>query len=168
MSGLVATGAQRLLAVAHWMGAAALDPGRARQEWAEFGMTLLECGTLFSAVRMPGDMVHAAAQSRDPRAMGAFLAGALDGGPVIVDPVSERYYALVPASVALRWDVAGTLCLGRNSCVGVPYPDRTEPRVGRPFWSVAVDSPGILCVPGDVALVARAGRSRLAVEGTQA
>ncbi|MYX39061.1 MULTISPECIES: hypothetical protein [unclassified Streptomyces] len=166
MSGVITSAAERLLAVEHWLASSALDPQRARDEWAERGFALLSCGSLFSAVRIPGDFVHAAAGTHDPQGIREYLADAL-AGPVIVDPVSQRYYALVPASVPLRWNVAGTVGLGQGSCLGVPHPDRTEPRHGRSYWSVPMDSAGMLCVPGDVALVARIGRSRHAAEEAQ-
>ncbi|MDX3237190.1 hypothetical protein PV392_16230 [Streptomyces sp. ME03-5709C] len=165
--GVIVSGASRELAVAHWLASAALNPQKAREEWDERDFALLSCGTLFSAVRIPGEVVHAAAGTHDPQGVGEYLADALGEGPVIVDPVSQRYYALVPASVALRWNVASTVCLGRGSCVGVPHPRCTVPRHGRSYWSVPMDSAGMLCAPGDVALVARVGRSRQAAEAAQ-
>lgn len=165
--GVIVSGASRQLAVAHWLASAALDPRKARDEWAERDVAVLPCGTLFSAVRMPGVVVHAAAGTHRPQGVREYLADALGEGPVVVDPVSRRYYALVPASAALRWEVAGTVCLGRGSCVGVPHPRCTEPRYGRSYWAAPMDSAGTLCAPGEVALVALAGRSRRAAEGAQ-
>ncbi|MDX2817483.1 hypothetical protein PV410_33960 [Streptomyces sp. PA03-5A] len=159
MTAVVVTGQDRRTAVGHWLQAAALNPQQAREEWAERGFTLLECGTLFSAVRIPADLVHAAAETSDPQAVSSYLTSVLGGGPVIVDPVSQRYYALVPASTALRWNVADTLCLGRASCLGVPSPERTEHRPGRSRWAVPMDSPGDLCVPGEVANLVKCGRA---------
>ncbi|MFI2300199.1 hypothetical protein ACH5AL_15350 [Actinacidiphila glaucinigra] len=159
MTGVVVTGLDRRTAVGHWLQSAALDPQRAREEWAERGFTLLECGTLFSAVRIPADLVHAAVETHDPSRVSLLLGLALGGGPVIVDPVSRRYYALVPGSTALRWDVAETLCLGRASCLGVPSPARITPRRGHSHWAVPMDSPGYLCVPGEVAQLVERGRA---------
>ncbi|MEU0181384.1 hypothetical protein ABZ312_09365 [Streptomyces sp. NPDC006207] len=156
---LVSTLYERQLAVAHWLLQAA-ERGIRRAVWEERGLIMLECGTLFSVVRIPAGFVEGAARSRQPEEIDGYLAEALDGGPVVVDRISERYYALVPGSTARRWDVAGTVCLGRNSCLGVPYPDRTQPRVGRPYWSVPMDSAGDLCVPGLVTRVIEAGRPR--------
>ena len=161
---LLTTQHERRLAVAHWLLTAATERTRTAADWEERGLLLLECGTLFSAIRVPADVVQRAAQSGDPQQVDAHLAVVLDGGPVIVDPVSQRYYALVPVSTVLRWNVSGTLRLGRGSALGVPYPDRTERRHGRPYWSVPMDSAADLCVPGLVARMVRAGRPRGAVQ----
>ncbi|WP_336113305.1 hypothetical protein [Streptomyces sp. PTD9-10] len=60
-------------------------------------MALLPLGSLFSAVRIPGHLLFAAAGTAEFSEVGAFLDEALDGRPVICDPRGLRYYALVPA-----------------------------------------------------------------------
>ncbi|MFD3453313.1 hypothetical protein ACFWVC_14155 [Streptomyces sp. NPDC058691] len=167
MTGVVVSTHERQTAVKSWLRAAALNPQKTLEEWATSGFTLLECGTLFSAVRIPADLVHAAAQSVEPVDVDAFLLQALSGGPVIVDPHRQRFYALVPDSTSLRWDVLGTLCLGRSSCLGVPRPDLTEPQRDRSYWSVPMDSPGDLCVPGEVMQMIERGRA-LPLPGAEA
>ncbi len=59
------------------------------------------------------------------------------------------------------------MCLGRGSCVGFPHPRCAEPRYGRSYLAAPMDSAGVLCAPGDVALAALAGGSRRAAEHAQ-
>lgn len=161
--GAITTGAERQLAVRHWLLSAADDIAAARNDWAARGVTMLRCGTLFSAVRIPAETVHAAFRTDDATATDTYLGAALQGGPVLVDTARERYYALVPASTCRSWNVLGSECLGRDSYLGVPRPDVTRDIVGmtRSYWSVPMDSPGMLCAPGAVSQLIAYGRYRL-------
>ena len=60
---LVHTSADRRLATEHWLLSTLPEPSRerARVEWQEHSVALLPLGTLFSAVRLPLDLVLAAA-----------------------------------------------------------------------------------------------------------
>lgn len=158
---LVHTRASIDLAVSHWLLAAASDRAQARRDWQEQGVAVLACGALFSAVRMPAETVHAAAGSTDHATVDAYLSGALLGGPVICDNSMARYYALVPAGAARKWDVPGTVCLGIGWSVGVPPPGRArEDGWARMYWSVPMDSPGVLCSAGSVQQLVMTGRFR--------
>ncbi|MFB7552966.1 hypothetical protein [Streptomyces sp. NPDC056154] len=101
------------------------DRKRVRAEWDERPFALLPCGALFAAVRIPSTVVQAAAGSDDQEDVDHYLAEALMEGPVICDRYAARYYALVPASTARRWDVPDTVCLGKGSELGVPRPGVT-------------------------------------------
>ncbi|MCM2388587.1 hypothetical protein [Streptomyces albipurpureus] len=157
------TGAERRLAVAHWLLAAAAEPSRARFEWATYGVALLRCGGLFTAVRIPGALVRAAADTEEPEALAEFLAEALHGGPVFHDPRSRQYYVLTPASTARRWSLQDADCLGSNTFLGVPATDRVEPDLSYgAYWVVPMDSPGVLCAGQDAANLADFARVMVA------
>ncbi|WP_457468515.1 hypothetical protein [Streptomyces sp. TE4109] len=100
---------------------------------------------MFTAVRIQADIVQAAAGTEKPELVGAFLAEALQGGPVFIDMSSQRYYVLVPASTPFGCWAPGVECLGSGSFLGVPRPQRTEPEESRSHWCVPMDGPGILC-----------------------
>ncbi|MDT3724886.1 hypothetical protein ROS62_08280 [Streptomyces sp. DSM 41972] len=161
-------GAHRRLASEHWLLSTLpeYDRARARQEWTDHRIALLPMGTLVSAVRLPARLVLAVAGCRGVCGeVDRFLAEALEGGPVICDPNGRRFYALVPASMpatwraaAEEWQSAEVECLGRNSYLGVPRLDVTEPdvRVGS-YWSVPMSSAASLCGPLAVARLIAAG-----------
>ncbi|WP_018569273.1 hypothetical protein [Streptomyces sp. PsTaAH-124] len=168
---LVHPAADRRLATEHWLLSTRPDSRQARLEWAEYGGAALPLGTLFSAVRIPAALVHALAASTEWDAVDAFLAEALDGGPVICDPRWSAYYALVPASVPVTWrpDTYGwrsqdVECLGRGTYLGVPALTATTFRDHGPglYWSVPMESPAELCAPLTVARLIAAGAHRLA------
>ncbi|WP_329221828.1 hypothetical protein OG352_32435 [Streptomyces sp. NBC_01485] len=150
----------------NWLLSGLPGPGRnrARMEWDKNQATLIPTGTLFAAVKLPGRLMLAAASQQEapsPR-LDEFLREALVGGtPVICDPRSLTYYALVPAGLpvmwrraAVAWRYVGVECLGRTSYVGVPRPDITEfdPETRSSYWAVPMIGMGLL---GDVAAVAR-------------
>lgn len=74
---LIQTRADRHLAAGQWLLSAAEDTQRARKEWADDGIALLRCGTLFTAVRLAAGLVYAAADSDDLRNVDAYLRQAL-------------------------------------------------------------------------------------------
>jgi len=169
----------RPLTVTQWLLAAAEDPNRARLEWAEQGIALLRCGTLFTAVRLAATLVHAAAgiKALDNvdtvdrlRATDAYLARTLQGGPVFLGSRWQRYYALVPADTADRPYGTGPDRAGDAQCLGichlgVPDPLRTRPAGSGAYWCVPVSSPATLCAPDAVAQLVTDGRRRLTIEG---
>ncbi|QHA07821.1 hypothetical protein GQF42_35030 [Streptomyces broussonetiae] len=161
----VTTGAERSLAIEHWLLMAAEDWGRARREWRTEGVTLLRSGGLFGVVRINAEVVRAAAGAEDVTAVDHFLAQALLGGPVFMDQELLRYYALVGASTGCRleWTLArdDAEFMGVGHYLGVPALDATTPKVRR-YWCVEMDSAGELA-PGDaVARLVRVGRSKIA------
>ncbi|MFF7579153.1 hypothetical protein ACFZBE_29885 [Streptomyces sp. NPDC008061] len=167
---LVRSRFERQLAVGHWLLAAAPDIKEARKEWAVDGIALLRCGGIFSAIRVPAEVVHAAAGTEELHQVNAYLSAALMGGPVFVDVASRRYYILVPASAGRQdvWKsrlVPEAECLGSGCFLGVPKPDATAPSEARSYWCVPMDSPGELCVPQAVSQVVMTGRyQRAALE----
>jgi hypothetical protein len=144
---------------------------RAREEWETQGVALLGCGSIFAAIRFDGDLVRAAA-----RELGAeddadgLLRQALDGGAAFTDLRWDRYYTLVPPSVARDWPTnqPGTEALGRDHYVGIPELRRTHPAPRRScYWCVPMASPGELCTVEDVRGIAVAGLRALAAEREQ-
>lgn len=155
---LIHPAADRRLAAEHWLLSTLPAAGRerARIEWREQGLAMLPLGTLFSAIRLPARLVAAITGPLTLAETDAFLADALDGGPVICDPHGPRYYALVPASVprtwrdaADEWRDADADVLGRDTLLGVPRLDVTElnPLSRASYWSVPMESMGMLCAP---------------------
>lgn len=177
---LIHPAADRRLAAEHWLLATLPEArrARARLEWREEGVAMLPLGTLFSAVRLPARLVMAITGPLAPYEIDAFLADALDGGPVICDPHGPRYYALVPASVprtwrdaAHEWRDADADVLGRDTLLGVPRLDVTElnPLSRASYWSAPMESMGMLCAPLKVArLIAAAQAAMAEAELTQA
>lgn len=176
---LVHTSADRRLATEHWLLSTLDGPhrDRARMEWQEHQVAMLPLGTLFSAVRLPGDLVLAAAGlTWQPSLLDAFLDEVLDGGPVICDPPNHRYYALVPASMpetyrqaAEDWLPLGVGCLGRGTVLGVPRTDAVAFDEGPwvSYWSVPMGSAAMLCQPLHVARLIAAGERQLGREMQQ-
>lgn len=159
----VTTAAERALALEHWLLSATGDQESARVEWAGMGVAMLRCGTLFSAVRMPADWIEAAAGSRAPENIAAYLNQALNGGAVFVDTTCRWFYFLVPASTCDRWNVPGTMCLGPDTYLGVPRPGEWHGvRTARSYWCVEMDGPAALCVPNAVMQLAVHARYRMA------
>ncbi|MFF0110971.1 hypothetical protein [Streptomyces hirsutus] len=162
--------AERRLATEDWLLSAHPSPGRARAEWQEQGLTLLPLGALFSAVRIPGRLVNAVAETADPGEVDAFLDEALRGGPVICDPHGPRYYALVPAGMPRTWRAAvdgwhtqDVDCLGRGTYLGVPRLDLVDfpERGAASYWSVPMPPSTTLCPPLSVARLIAAGAHRM-------
>lgn len=171
----VHSSADRRTAVRQWLLSSLGDHGRdrARLEWQEESVTLLPLGTLFSAVRIPDQVVHTVARVHDPRMVAEWLTAALDDGPVIHDPRGRRYYALVPAGMPQRWHKAaddwrrlGAEFLGRDAYLGVPPVDVTELDAGTyaSYWAVPMPSLGVLCDPTAVAQLMAAAARRLEQE----
>lgn len=153
-----------------WLLAAHPAPDQARTEWRERGIALLPLGTPFSAVRIPGRLVEAAAGTDDPREVDAFLEDALEGGAVICSPHGLRYYTLVAASGPDTWHTAtgdglplGLDWLGRDTYLGVPRLDAmgATGRALASYWAVPLVSAGALCSPPDLARLVAAGVRRL-------
>ncbi|MFF0226145.1 hypothetical protein [Streptomyces sp. NPDC004629] len=172
---LVPTSADRQLATEHWLLATLDGPyrNRARLEWQEHGVALLPLGTLFSAVRLPGRLVEAAAgHPLAPADVDTYFAESLDGGPVNHDPHGQRYYALVPATMPATWKkevddwrVVDVDCLGRGTYLGVPRVTATRgAQVRASYWSVPIGSAALLCAPLTVARLIAGGRHRMSQE----
>jgi hypothetical protein len=155
-------GAERELAIAHWLVSDHPAPSQAAMEWTKHGVALLPLGTLMSAVRLPEQLVRAAAGCDEPDAIDSFLGEALDGGPVICDPHRRWYYLLVPAGMpgrshvaAAEWEALGVKCLSHGAYLGVPKPQRVSFNAATwgCYWSVPMPAAGVLCRPQGVARI---------------
>jgi hypothetical protein len=163
IGGHIVTTGERHLAIEHWLLLSARDRVQARAEWQHDGLTYLRCGARFTAVRIPDVLVHAAAKSRAPEQVDAFLAHALEGGPVIASPGLSRYYVLVPPSAAAHWrEDTGTQCLPAGMELGVPPLSMTRYERGVSYWAVEPASAGELCQPGLADRLARYGQRKWA------
>ncbi|MEU6139075.1 hypothetical protein ABZ848_01805 [Streptomyces sp. NPDC047081] len=154
-----------LLDVTEWLLQAADDPARAGAEWQTMEITLLRCGVRFSAIRVAGDIVCAAARSEGRAQVDEYLAAALHGGPVFVDRQSGRYYCLVPVGACAAWSMPGTACLGAGSYLGVPHPTIDSNRdQARSSWCVPPVRPETHCQANAVAQMVHVGLFRLAAK----
>lgn len=160
----------------HWL-LAALDPAlrdAARAQWRQEQSVLMPLGGLFSAVRLPKDLVLAHTGGQwEPAATDQVLAEMFEGGPVICDPCRPaRWYALVPAATSVlrtenrAWRRAGITILGVGSYMSVPPVHATshDPCTLEPYWSVPLSLPGDLCEPGHVDRLITTTPDRLARE----
>ncbi|MFJ5785450.1 hypothetical protein [Streptomyces hydrogenans] len=156
---LVHSRRSREVGAATWLMLAARDAQEAQREWDLYGVALLRCGTLFSAVRIPAEIIHAVAGTADRIAVASYLANALDGGPCFFDSNGQAYYALTPHSTAHRWNVPDTECLGADYFLGVPATTISDPDPRcAVWWVVPMDGPAALCDPGIVRWLAERGR----------
>ncbi|MEV0976548.1 hypothetical protein [Streptomyces sp. NPDC049915] len=159
----ITTTAERQFAVKSWLLGAVKDRRAAREEWAAHDVALLHCGGIFSAVRIPSNLVWAAAGTEKLAAVDAFLRRWFTDGAMFMDLHAHHYYALVPASTARQWnarELPGVECLGHDHYLGVPAVRCTEPR-GRAYWCLSMDSPGCLCYVDEVEqLLRRAQEAR--------
>ncbi|MER7841648.1 hypothetical protein ABTY98_38630 [Streptomyces sp. NPDC096040] len=159
------SGAERRLAVEHWLLMATEDRDRARREWKTDGVALLRCGGIFGVVRISAALVHAAAGTDVPQDVDAYLYRALLGGPVFADLTTLRYYVLVGHTTGLReeWEQArdDAEFMGRGHFLGVPALNATSPE-RRHYWCVEMDSAGELAASDAVSQLVQTGRYRLA------
>ncbi|URM89429.1 hypothetical protein LUW75_04805 [Streptomyces sp. MRC013] len=89
------------------------------------------------------------------------LAESLEGGPVFYSrdgfPDQGSYTALVPPSVAMTWQVEGSMSHPYRALLLVPAPDVIEPQKAGPWWVVPLDGPGLLCPPDRLAALVSLG-----------
>jgi hypothetical protein len=165
ISGVVATGAERLLASGQWLLAAAPSVRRARLDWTDCGTTWLTPGVLFGAVAVRAAVVHAALLLDDPEKCARPLRERLGGGPVFYAEQQfgreAGYVALVPGSVAMSWSVPGSVANHRRAALEVPAPGCTSPDHGSSWWVVPLDGPGVLCDPDPLATLVGHGHGVL-------
>jgi hypothetical protein len=134
-----------------WLLLSTAGVDEARQDWRTSGIALLKAGPLFAAIRIEAELVHHVVGATDCVEVDRILAVWLGGGPVWMDQVSRRYYALVPPSAAdqRQWRdgqyAPHAECLGTGSYVGVPDPSRTDWDQSFSYWSVPMQGPGTLC-----------------------
>jgi hypothetical protein len=170
---LVHPTADRRLAVQQWLLASTPFTDRARREWRDSGVAMLPLGGIMSAVRIPGKVLAPLTGVATPDEVDEYLRAALDG-PVICDPRAPWYYALVPGRTPSTWSRAvdewrevDVVCIGRDSYLAVPRVEATAPTTWRPYWSVPMESPGVLCEPLVVArLIANARHAMTEPDGS--
>lgn len=163
----ICTTAERTLAAATWLLAAARSTAQAIAEWRDSGAAWMLPGALFAAVFVPAEVVHAALGVKGPRHAAALLSEELDG-PVFYRPQAlgrgDAYVVLLPASAARTWRAQCTVVHAPRALLLVPSPDRTEPSTREPWWVLPPDGPGTLCTPDLLAsLVSRASAHRTGV-----
>ncbi|MFI6348918.1 hypothetical protein [Streptomyces sp. NPDC050560] len=152
---------------ADWLASAHPRPAQAHQAWERpGGVAALPCGVVFTAVRLPALLVHAAVGTAVPHAVRARLGERL-GGPVIHDPAHARYHLLVPADTAKSWHrtVAYVRCLEPEDHLDTPAPGATQLSGQVPYWAVPPAKPHKLCAPEAVKALTRHGQRRAAARG---
>ncbi|MFI6348113.1 hypothetical protein [Streptomyces sp. NPDC050560] len=152
---------------ADWLASAHPQPTEVHQAWERpGGLAALPCGVVFTAVRLPALIVHAAVGTADPNAVRARLGERL-GGPVLHDPSRARYYPLVPTDTAKSWHntVAYVRCLEPEHHMNTPAPTVTQPSGQTPYWIVPPMEPERLCAPEAVRALTRHGQRRAAASG---
>ncbi|MFJ2739309.1 hypothetical protein ACIO3O_06535 [Streptomyces sp. NPDC087440] len=129
--------------IADWLAHTSDEPASAHAEWAERGVAVLPLGRRFDAVRVSGVLVRA-----------ALAANAVAHRPLILDPHSDTYYALVPPQTTETWTCAFGTCLGRGAWLGVPHPERAA--APGPHWTSPVrELPPVGTAPGVRVLIER-------------
>ncbi|MEV3856708.1 hypothetical protein AB0J38_20555 [Streptomyces sp. NPDC050095] len=151
-------------AVAEWLCCATDDRRAALLVMSRGELTVLRLGTLFSAVRVPAEIVFAAFETEELAAIATSLRTCLHRAGVIHDPRHRRFYVLVPKHTATLWHQAGAECLGRGSYLGVPSPlgNRPSRDPWATYWLVPLPSPGELCDPARLVDLVAEGRLRQA------
>ncbi|MFJ8798548.1 hypothetical protein [Streptomyces sp. NPDC102487] len=141
-----------------WLSLSHQVPKEALRDWKETGVAVLALGTRIAAVRLSGELVRAATEMQEPRAVGAVLQARL-GGAVIHDPRPDVFYPLIDSHAGVTWDDSRMApCLGDGVYLGVPALRRTQPP--GPYWSVLPRHEGDLCHPGALReLVARGSQA---------
>ncbi|MGW0795885.1 hypothetical protein [Streptomyces sp. NPDC002692] len=149
-------------AIIEWLARSAADRNRARVEWDGHGITVLAMGERLAAVRMSGELVHAACATDDPEQVAATLAELLDG-PVIRDrqtPADVTYFALVSPHAGLVRDYPRhAVYLATGVYLGVPAPHHVTPPGA--YWAPPPRYEGDLCAPQGVEELVRTGARRL-------
>ncbi|GAA3489685.1 hypothetical protein [Streptomyces cremeus] len=140
------------------------DAARAQtQDWPTGRCAWPGMGIEYEAVRMPGDLVHAAVRSTDPGQVARYLDGFL-GGPVACAPADGWYLALTRPAGEKRYrrcdlDRLGTF-FSPEERVLLPHPSRTTPSDSEPFWSAPL-RPGTLSDPSTVVWLLDMGNHEL-------
>ncbi|MER5493007.1 hypothetical protein [Streptomyces sp. NPDC002490] len=138
--------------------AAVLSAREVQEQWVRRSIALVPCGHAFAAIRMPTDLVHTAARTREPEQIRIYLTHTLHG-PVLTDRTTHHHYALVPPNTPPIESHPNTRYLGTNTYLGLPRPDLTHPTTHhRCHWIIPPNGQQ-LCPPEAVsALLRRAVR----------
>ncbi|MQS39888.1 hypothetical protein [Streptomyces katsurahamanus] len=150
-------------AIGQWLAESLDAPQAVWEDWRSGPYTMLPTGVRLDAVRIPVELVHAAADSAIHATVAEHLTAALDG-PVICDP-ARWYYALVPPQTSETWASGLARCLSRGAWLGVPHTDLTEHALLH--WCVPMEYPARLCDPGVVAALIERGHEQLTPEPTE-
>jgi hypothetical protein len=146
--------------ITEWLAREHPVPSQAIAEWRTHGLAMLPMGGRLAAIRLPGDLVHAAAGSAGREQVSAFLAELLEG-PVLHDGRGiGTYYALIAWHDGLAWNhEAEAPCLAVGHYVGVPRVDCIAPPY--PYWVVAPRHSDDLCDLTAAATLVVAGREQM-------
>ncbi|GAB7108671.1 hypothetical protein JCM4814A_69850 [Streptomyces phaeofaciens JCM 4814] len=151
------TPADKYRLISEWLARAHPVPQQAHTEWSRQGVALLPLGERFAAVRLTGELVHAAIGCTEPSAVAVALQERLPG-PIIHDHrrTGPTYYALIPWHAGLVWDYGERApCLLGETYLGVPRLDRREPP--GTYWVLRPRYDGHLCRPQSVRDLVDAG-----------
>lgn len=156
--------------IAAWLLRGHSSPPQAWAEWEDHNLAMLPLGKQFAAVRLRGELVHAAMGTDDPQRFAAPL-GELVDGPVIHDRTACVFYALVHSEAGKHWrhrERAVFMCSDEEITVflGVPSLDRTYPPGN--YWVVAPRFDGDLCDMTALAALVDRGSGALSLVQTQA
>ncbi|AYN43819.1 hypothetical protein D9753_22415 [Streptomyces dangxiongensis] len=150
-------------AIRAWL-AGAHPTAQVRLEWTTQRLALVPLRDELGAVRIPGDILHAAVGTDDPRTVAATVRDQLHG-PVIHDvrtALGPTYWALVPYRGHAHWGgAADTPLLGPGTYLGVPDIGVTEPPGA--YWVVQPYGRGNLCELPAVAAFIQRGRHAVEV-----
>ncbi|MFD4788785.1 hypothetical protein ACFWN1_17330 [Streptomyces sp. NPDC058459] len=124
-----------------WLAGAHPQPEQVLQHWVEGCDELMPLGRRFTAVRIPGHIMHTAAGASTSEAV-AVLARDTLRGPLIAGRYAEQrtYWALVPCRAHVYWPsyLTDTPYLGAGSYLNMPPPTCTKPptedNLPTPFW----------------------------------
>ncbi|MFE9845755.1 hypothetical protein [Streptomyces goshikiensis] len=148
--------------LADWLADSHPDPRQVWADWVAHGVSIIPIGTLFSAVRIPEAIVHAAVETTSSHRIGHILADRLDG-PVIHDGRGRNFYPLLRVEARLDWGTTAPDVehLAPGTHLGVPALtlDRYTPATPI-YWAVAGYSPRH-CDTAATALLVRVGAARL-------
>jgi hypothetical protein len=147
--------------ITHWLATTHKVPSRAYTEWTDQGVALLPLGRRFNAIRIPGDLLHAATHSSAPERVAQTMRDMLDG-PVIHDHLTTgpTYYALVPYRPRTPWLGANdTPLLGPDTYLGIPALEHTTPP--GTYWVTPPRHRGDLCAHDTVFDLILTGRRAL-------
>ncbi|MFQ6144625.1 DUF6415 family natural product biosynthesis protein [Streptomyces seoulensis] len=137
--------------ISGWLLSAAVrDADTASGAWAEKDVMLLRCGVVFDAVRVPFDVVVAAAGAVGSAALEGFVNGALYGAPVFRSGCGRWLFVLCEPGGVRNWAAPGAEYWGEGRQLGVPRPDLVQ-RPGR--------GRGVACWVVPPVVVGRLGRA---------
>ncbi|MCI3277668.1 hypothetical protein [Streptomyces cylindrosporus] len=150
--------------ILQWLARVHGSAREANTEWRTQGVAMLPMGDRLCAIKLRGELVHAACNTDDPAQVATILAERLDGAVIGDDRVGATYYPLINNHAGLVWDLDNDApCLGDGVYLGVPDLHRVAPPGAH--WVVRPRYEGDLCRPQFVRDLVAAGTQRLRPAG---